>query len=151
MVNYLSLEQVKTLHNLIDPGITVIKDEAALQDALAGPQATVLGEDAYSTVDEKAAVLLDHMIKEKPFKTANRRTGLLTYLVFLYVNNHQITVSSDKLVELVDSVAVKHIPISDILAFTRHSTTVIQPKYENFSDVANFIYNHYEEAFNELS
>ena len=52
MVNYLSLEQVKALHNLIDPRVTSIKDENALKDALAGPKATVLGEDAYSTVDE---------------------------------------------------------------------------------------------------
>ena len=151
MVNYLSLEQVKALHNLIDPSITSIKDENALQDALAGPKATVLGEDAYSTVDEKAAVLLDHLIKEKPFKTSNRRTGLLTYLVFLYINKHQVTASPEKLVGLVDSVAVKNIHISDILAFTRHSTIVITPEYDNLLDVAKFILTNYEEAFDSLS
>lgn len=39
LVNYLSLEQVKALHNLIDSRTTSIKDENALRDALAGPQA----------------------------------------------------------------------------------------------------------------
>ena len=151
MVNYLSLEQVKALHNLIDPRITSIKDENALKDALAGPQATVLGEDAYSTVDEKAAVLLDHLIKEKPFKTANRRTSLLTYLVFLYINNHQVTASPTKLVELVDLIAVNHTHISDILDFTRHSTIVTTPEHDNFIEAAKFVLTNFEEAFDLLS
>ncbi|WP_066636623.1 type II toxin-antitoxin system death-on-curing family toxin [Desulfolucanica intricata] len=151
MVKYLNAEQVKTLHNLIDPQTTTIKDKDALITALAGPQATISGEDAYSTIDEKAAVLLDHLINEKPFKTANRRTALLAYLVFLYLNNHQVTASTGKLVELVDSIASKTVHISDLVNFTRHATKVVSAELNNFNEAAELMLKKYENALDALS
>ena len=151
MVKYLNVEQIISLHNLIDPKVNEIKNESALTTALAGPQATVSGEDAYSTVDEKAAVLLDHLIKESPFKTANRRTALLSYLVFLYLNNHHVTAANEKLVDLVDSIATNSVRISDLVTFTRHATKVIPSEFNNFEDAVRIIFQKHEEALDALS
>lgn len=61
-------------------------DEAKLRLALATPQETFLGVDLHETICEKAAILLVHLLKHKPFQSANRQTAWVVSFSFLQRN-----------------------------------------------------------------
>lgn len=49
------------------------------------------GEDVYPTISEKAANLLYLIIKDHPFYDGNKRIGALLFVVFLTINDYQLT------------------------------------------------------------
>jgi death-on-curing family protein len=57
------------------------------KDALAGIFGnvfqSVFGEDAYPTIEEKAAHLLYFIVKNHPFNDGNKRTGAFAFIWFL--------------------------------------------------------------------
>ena len=51
---------------------------------------TVFGEDAYPTVEEKAANLLYFIVKGHPFSDGNKRTGAFSFIWFLEKSGYPI-------------------------------------------------------------
>jgi death-on-curing protein len=60
-----------------------VRDVGLLQAALARPQATVLGRDAYPGLWAKAAALLHGIVSSHPFIDGNKRTGLALAVMLL--------------------------------------------------------------------
>jgi death-on-curing protein len=56
------------------------------ESALAAPFAGVGGQDAYPTLEAKAAVLLERFVRNHPLPDGNKRAALLLTLRFLEVN-----------------------------------------------------------------
>lgn len=54
--------------------------------ALAAPQAGFGGEEAYPTLIEKAAVLVEHLARNHPLPDGNKRAAFLSVWLFLEVN-----------------------------------------------------------------
>lgn len=65
-----------------------IKDAAALDMAINQPKQIVFGEDLYPTIYDKAAILAINLAKRHPFQNANKRTALVSMLVFFNMNGY---------------------------------------------------------------
>ncbi len=106
--NFLSLEQVLRLQaNLIEVygGTAGIRDLGLVQSALAMPQASFGGQVLHPTLFDQAAAYLYHLVQNHPFVDGNKRIGAASALVFLAMNDTQITGDEDGLVALTLSVA----------------------------------------------
>jgi death-on-curing protein len=82
-----------------------VRDPGLLQSALARPQATAFGEDAYATLEEKAAALLHSLARNHALVDGNKRLALAGTIAFLGVNGRRLTLTNDQAYELVMDVA----------------------------------------------
>lgn len=89
MTVYLAFEQVLAIHGAV-AGPSGIRDAGAIQSAVGRPQATAFGEDAYATIWEKAAALLQSLACNHGWVHGNKRTAWVATLTFLTVNGHPL-------------------------------------------------------------
>lgn len=107
-VEFLTLDEVLAIHaHQIRRygGRRGLRDRALLESALAMPKATFAGNELHSSITEKGAAYLFHLVKNHPFVDGNKRVGLACCLVFLRLNGVGVTATDDELVELVMGVA----------------------------------------------
>lgn len=68
-----------------------VKFPDLLNSAVNRPQQSAFGEDAYSSVFEKAAALFESLAQNHVFHNANKRTAFLSLLQFLTYNGYTFT------------------------------------------------------------
>jgi death-on-curing protein len=76
-----------------------------LESALARPQTTVFGADAYPDLATKAAALLHSLARNHALVDGNKRLAWLATYVFLDINGCRVTATDDEVVELVLAIA----------------------------------------------
>lgn len=84
MIDYLSIENVLGL--IEDLGVGPIRDIGLLDSAVHRPQVSVFGDDAYPGVDDKAAALLEPLVRNRALVDGNTRIGWLATMVFYELN-----------------------------------------------------------------
>jgi len=94
-----------------------VRDHGLLQSALARPQATVFGADAYPVLEEKAAALLHSLARNHALADVNKRLALAATIAFLGMNGRRLTLTNDEAYELVMSVATGE--LAEIAAITQ--------------------------------
>jgi death-on-curing protein len=104
-VNYLDPEDVVTLGRLVLPGAMEVRDWGLVESALARPQSTVFGEDAYPSLYDKAAALLLSLVINDPLVGGNRRMELAATVAFLLKNGQELVYDEDTAYDFVISVA----------------------------------------------
>lgn len=82
-----------------------VRDHGLLQSALARPQATVFGSDAYPELEEKAAALLHSLARNHALVDGNKRLALAGTIAFLGVNGRRLTLTNDEAYDLVMTIA----------------------------------------------
>jgi death-on-curing protein len=82
-----------------------VRDYGLLEAALARPAASVFGEDAYPTIHEKAAALLESLVKNRALIDGNKRLGWVAMRLFYGYNGYTISASEDEKFDLVIAVA----------------------------------------------
>jgi death on curing protein len=84
-----------------------IRDLGLIESALARPQTSVFGNDAYPDLFTKGAALLQSIVANHAFVDGNKRMGWVVAVTFLAVNGAVISidVDQDKAYQLVISVA----------------------------------------------
>lgn len=82
-----------------------VRDHGLLESALARPQASAFGQDAYATVHEKAAALLHSLARNHALIDGNKRLALAGTIAFYGMNGLRLTLSDDDAYELVIRVA----------------------------------------------
>jgi death-on-curing protein len=100
---YLSVEDLLALAD--DLGCLAIRDIGLLDSAAHRPQSTVLGMDAYPALHEKAAVLLESLVRNHPLVDGNKRLGWLALVVFYGLNGIDVDVSDDDVYDLIIEIA----------------------------------------------
>ena len=105
---YLTLEELlhvaeRTL------GEVLVRDHGLLESALARPQTTVFGDDAYPTVEEKAAALLHSIARNHALVDGNKRLALAGTIAFLGMNGWRLTLSNNEAYDLVMAVATSEL------------------------------------------
>ena len=111
MIEYLTLEDALIL--IEDLAVGPVRDVGLLDSALHRPTATLWGRDAYATIDEKAAALLDSLVRNHPLVDGNKRLGWLATLVFLDINGHWIEALDDDAYQLVMAVAAGELSLKE--------------------------------------
>jgi death-on-curing protein len=96
-------------------GFTV-RDYGLLEAALARPQATAFGKDAYPTLDAKAAALLHSLARNHALVDGDKRLALATVIAFYGLNGRRLTLTNDAAYELVMRVAAGHLDLVDEIA-----------------------------------
>lgn len=103
MIEYLTLEDVLAL--IHDLKVGPIRDIGLLDPAVHRPQVSVFGEDAYPGIDDKAAVLLESLVRNHALVDGNKRIGWLATVVFYGLNDVTLEAPDDDAYDLVIAIA----------------------------------------------
>lgn len=102
-VEYLILEDLLALAD--DLGVPKIRDLGLLDAAVHRPRTSLMGHDAYPTLDEKAAVLLESIARNQPLVDGNKRLAWMSVFVFYGLNGIDLAAQEDDAYDLVIEVA----------------------------------------------
>jgi death on curing protein len=97
---------------------------ALADSALASPRAGFGDQDAYPTLIEKAAVLVEHLARNHPLPDGNKRCAFLALERFLAANGQPIVdADPDTDVPMVERIAAGEATPNEIVAWLTHRTT----------------------------
>lgn len=113
MIDYLTLDDVLAL--TARTGFT-IADYGLVESALARPPASVFGEDAYPTIHQKAAALLQSLATNHALAEGNKRTAWAATRLFYGLNDYRITATEDERFEVIIAVATRELDTVNIIA-----------------------------------
>ena len=100
-----------------------VRDYGLLEAALARPQATAFGKDAYPHLDAKAAALLHSIARNHALIDGNKRLALAAVIAFYGLNGRRLTLTNDQAYDLVISVAAGQLDnVDDVAAVLQHAT-----------------------------
>ena len=114
----LTVEEVAALHDkLIDRtgGSYGLRDRNLLESAVYSAVSGFDGNEAYPTVEEKAARLMYALTNNHAFVDGNKRIGVFTMLMTLQLNNVKIQYTQPELITLGLSVANGQTNYNEIL------------------------------------
>jgi death-on-curing protein len=94
----------------------IVRDYGLLEAALARPQATAFGKDAYPTLDGKAAALLHSLARNHALIDGNKRLALAGLIAFYGLNGRRLTLTNDEAYHLIMNVASGQLEAADDIA-----------------------------------
>ena len=106
-------------------GEVLVRDHGLLESALARPQTSVFGDDAYPTIEQQAAALLHSLARNHALVDGNKRLALAGTVAFLGVNGKRLMLSNDEAYELIMSVAAGD--VDDVTSIAERLTTESVP------------------------
>ncbi|AXE78178.1 MULTISPECIES: type II toxin-antitoxin system death-on-curing family toxin [Streptomyces] len=92
-MKYLTLPELLNLAERL--GAAEVRDYGLLDSALARPQASVFGQDAYPDVWQKAAALMESLARNHALVDGNKRIAWYATWVFLHINGHRLSADFD--------------------------------------------------------
>jgi death on curing protein len=116
VIRHLSLDDLLRIAGAAVESEVIVRDAGLLESALARPQATVFGADAYPTLHLKAAALLHSLARNHPLVDGNKRLAWAATAVFLGINGHRVFADQDEVVDLVLAVAAGSLDDLDKIA-----------------------------------
>ncbi|WP_406722769.1 Fic family protein [Streptomyces althioticus] len=87
-MHYLTLPELLNLAKRL--GEEAVRDYGLLDSALARPQSSVFGQDAYPDVWQKAAALMESLARNHALVDGNKRLAWYATWVFLHMNGHPL-------------------------------------------------------------
>lgn len=111
-VEYLTLEDLIGLIRRIDVG--PVRDIGLLDAAVARPQSSAFGADAYPSIELKAAALLHSLVRNHALVDGNKRIGWLATVVFLDLNGRPLELDDDEAFEFVIDIAEGRLDVEEI-------------------------------------
>lgn len=116
-MKYLTTPQILAIHYQIVKrfgGSQGIRDIGLVESAVGRPQATFDGIDLYKNIFDKAAALLQSLLKNHPFVDGNKRTALTSSGIFLKMNGYELKNYHDEEVEFGVAVDNQHLSLEEI-------------------------------------
>ena len=86
-------------------GLNGVRDENLLASAALAPQSTFGGRSPYADIAEVAAAYLFYICRNHPFLDGNKRTAMMTAIVFLRLNGIEPKPDSERWEKLMLGVA----------------------------------------------
>lgn len=118
-MRYLSVEEVIEINAQVMGGKHVLRDRGLLESAVARPQASAFGADAYPDLPAKAAALLHSLVLNHPFIDGNKRTAVLATLVFLDLNGYVVRWDQREALDFMLRLAQHQVELDAVIAFLR--------------------------------
>ncbi len=100
-----------------------IRDEGLLFSALARPAANAFGEDAYATIELKAAALMHSVARNHALFDGNKRFSWYLTVAFLALNDLRLVMPEDTAFDLVLGVARGELELQAAAALIRPHLT----------------------------
>jgi len=123
MTRYLTVSEVVAI-NEAEGGEGKLISFALAESAVLRPQSSAGGEDAFTTVHEKAAALYHSLARNHAFVTANKRTAWTAVVVFYRLNGYAVEAEQGNAVALTIDVASGFRDVPEIAAAL--ATVVVQ-------------------------
>jgi death on curing protein len=102
-VEYLTLEDL--LIFVDDLGGLTVRDMGLLDSAVHRPRSSLFGRDAYESIHEKAAALLESIVRNHPLVDGNKRLGWVAAYVFYGLNGLILEAPDDDAYDLIIAIA----------------------------------------------
>jgi len=121
----ITLEQVEHIHKiLIDQfgGSHGTRDHSTLSSALSRPYSTFDNNELYPTAIQKAAALIESILKNHPFLDGNKRTGYVLMRLLLIEYGLDIIATQDQKYQFVISIASGKFDFNDIIYWLQNHT-----------------------------
>jgi death on curing protein len=116
-MKYLSLDEVYVIHQRmiqIGGGRNDIHDFTLLHSAIERPKVTFGGHELYPTIWEKAAALIQSLIKNHPFDDGNKRTAYYSTKRFFYVNGYELEAIKEEVIKFTISIDIHNLTKENI-------------------------------------
>jgi death on curing protein len=104
----------------------LIRDAGLLEAALARPQASAFGADAYPDLNAKAAALLHSIARNHALVDGNKRLALAGVIAFYGLNGRRLTLTNDAAYDLVIAVASGQLDSVDGIAKVLSTATTLR-------------------------
>jgi death-on-curing protein len=122
-VIYLTLPELLHIAERVLGSDPPVRDVGLLESAVARPQATAFGADAYPDLDSKAAALLHSLARNHALVDGNKRLALTALIAFYGVNGRRLTLTNDDAYDLVIDVATGRLDsVGEIAGRLRRAT-----------------------------
>ncbi|MEX2012676.1 MAG: type II toxin-antitoxin system death-on-curing family toxin [Patescibacteria group bacterium] len=124
MTTYVSIGDVLAIHETLVQlygGSAGVRDITLVESALARPQAGFGGYEAYPTLFDKAAVLMQGLIKNHGFVDGNKRTGTAVAAIFIKLNGHKLGATDTQLENLAVNVAEDKYSTEELAAWLKNT------------------------------
>lgn len=125
-MRYLSLVEVLDLHSRVlqqSGGMPGIRDQGALDSAIAQPAMAFGGQDLYPTVSEKAAAFAFSLVLNHPFLDGNKRIGHAAMETFLVLNGYDLAATTDEQEQAILQLAAGQTNRPDFTDWVRNHAT----------------------------
>ena len=122
------LDEVMKLHNksIQDFGGSYgIRDTNLLESAIARPYQSFGNVEFYQTPFEKAAAIIESIVKNHPFIDGNKRTGFLAGYTLLYRSKIKLNAGQEEAYRFVIDVASSNISFEVIVLWLQQHTQPI--------------------------
>lgn len=125
MTRHLTFEDIL---RQVDRAGFVVRDPGLLASAVARPDTTVFGEDAYPTVWLKAAALCQSIDNNQALVDGNKRLAWLSTKVFLGLNGQRLEAAAHEGERFMLDLVAGHADLPVIADWLRdHSTDAVAP------------------------
>ena len=114
MTEYLDLDDLLAAAQAALGQPAQVRDIGLLQASAARPQVTAFGEDAYASLDLKAAALLHSLVTSHALADGNKRLGWVAVRLFYRLNDEDPRPTHDEAFDLVVAIAGGN--VSDVSA-----------------------------------
>ncbi|PRY42868.1 type II toxin-antitoxin system death-on-curing family toxin [Umezawaea tangerina] len=115
MIDYVQLDDLLAAARAVFGQEAEVRDWGLLESALIRPQATVFGNQAYPSFDEKAAALLHSLARNHALVDGNKRMAWVATRLFYVLNDADLRAPSvDEGEKLVVSVAAGELDVPEI-------------------------------------
>lgn len=114
MTRYLSLEGFVVELGAI--GFHV-RDLGLVHSAIERPATTLLGVDAYPSLDAKAAAMMESLTRNHPLMDGNKRSAWIALNHFLRINGYLIFATQDDAFEYIQGVATGRLSLEESAAW----------------------------------
>ncbi len=124
-------EEILFFHNdiiTLDGGAFGIRDEGALEAAVARPQTAFGGVQLFSTPFARAAALTESLIQRHPFVDGNKRTGIKAGGFLLFLEGYLLTASQEELTEATLEVANHHLDVQGLAQWLKNNSRSIRQR-----------------------
>ncbi len=112
MTNFLTLEDLIDLVDDLQVG--PVRDFGLLDSAASRPQTVLFGREVYPTIDEKAAVMLESILKNHALVDGNEHLGWLAIAVFYDISGLGLFMSDDEAYDMVIALASSNISHEEV-------------------------------------
>ena len=89
------IPEIFATHATVYDHIPAIRDMGLLQSAVERPHATTFGQDAYPTIHDKAAALMDSLCRSRALVDGNKRCAWIAVRLTYYRNHRHYWRSGD--------------------------------------------------------
>jgi len=98
-VRYVTFEEVLRINEDILGRTPEIRDAGLLASAVGRPAQVVFGDDAYPTLPDKAAALMESICRNHAFVEGNKRTAVVAAIHMLNWNSYDLLADQMELVD----------------------------------------------------